>query len=394
MPQNIPVSLLALPVELIFRISDYLDTRTITFSLRCVCTRLRTVTNTYERFRLDLRSTSKTDFHQICRIIRPEHVISLTLSDDDETSGQIDLFFSLLDIHRFSRLRSLALYAINDDSLEIILHHTIRCPLISLSIEHSRPSNHRSATLHLLSSAMARSDLRKFTCTSHLLFSDGFHWPTESHVEHLTLDRCTRKEFSIILRHLPRLRTILMHHFNLDIHEEHEDLSAVYPKLISLTLRHFFLSMDEIESLLLLTPSLVHLRLEGSADDAVFHADRWETLIRTTVPSLDRFEFCFRSQNHRVIQGCALRFRTSFWRDEKRWPVHCLYDHAMEEMLLCSATDFITEFEYHFVGPVVVSTTMHNADVSIDITTVVINNPRHAHFLFRRGNPVNSFYAV
>jgi hypothetical protein len=185
-----------------------------------------------------------------------------------------------------------------------------------------------------------------------------------------------------------------MHSFNLDIHEEHEDLSTVYPQVISLTLRHLFLSMDKIESLLLLTPSLVHLRLEGSADDAVFHADRWETLIRTTLPSLDRFEFCFRSQNHRVIKECALQFRTSFWLGEKRWPVHCLYDHPMEEMLLCSTTDFITEFEYHFVGPVVVSTTMLNADVSTDIITIVINNSHHATFLFRRSNPVNSFFAA
>jgi hypothetical protein len=175
MPKNNPISLLTLPVELIYRISDYLDTRTIIFSLRCVCTRLRTITKTYERFRLDLRPTSKPEFHQICSIIRPEHVISLAVSDDDETPGQIDLFLSLLDIHRFSRLRSLAVFVTDDDSLQIILHQTIRCSLISLSIERSRPSNHRSATLHLLSSAMARSNLQEFTCTRNLLFSDGFH---------------------------------------------------------------------------------------------------------------------------------------------------------------------------------------------------------------------------
>jgi hypothetical protein len=363
-----------LPVELIYRISDYLDTRTILFSLRYVCTRLRTITNTYQRFKLDLRSIAKSHFYQACQLIRPEHVISLTLSDDDETPGQVELFLSLLNIHQFIRLRSLAVFVTDDDSLHRILHHTIQCSIISLSIERSRPSNHGSSTLHLLSAAMARSTLRTFTCTSNLLFSDSFQWPTESHVEHLTLDHCTRKEFCVILRHLPYLRTIVLNSFNLDIHDDYKDLSAVYPQLISLTLRHLFLSMDQIESLLRLTPSLVHLRLEGSADDDVFHADRWETLIRTTLPSLDRFEFCFRSQNRRAMEGYAHHFRTSFWLNEKHWPVHYLCDHPMEEILLCSAPDSITELEYHFIDPVVVSTIIHSTDVSTDVITIVINN--------------------
>ncbi|CAF4479473.1 unnamed protein product [Rotaria magnacalcarata] len=134
-----------------------------------------------------------------------------------------------------------------------------------------------------------------------------------------------------------------------------------------------FLSMDKIESFLCLTPSLVHLRLEGSADDAIFNGSRWEKLIRTKLPSLNRFDFCFRSQNRRVIELSAIQFRAPFWFNEKHWPVNCVYDDIMEEVLLCSTPDFITRLEYNFNGPVIISTTIQN-----------ICNEQSSEYFFRR----------
>ncbi|CAF3479990.1 unnamed protein product [Rotaria socialis] len=366
-------SLLTLSVELVHVIFDYLDTRTILLSLGYVCPRLRAITNTYERLILNFRSISKSDFHHMCRIVRPENVISLILSNDDETPGQIELFLSLFDTRQFIRLRSLTVFAIEDDNLNRILNHAIHNSLISLSIERSHSSNHPSTTLNILSSAMSRPTLRKFKCTIDWLLSDSFIWPRESNIKHLTIDRCTYKQFCTILRHLSQLRTIVLRSFNLDIHNEYEYQSTSYPQLISLSMGRLFLSMDKIESFLCLTPSLVHLRLEGSADDAIFNGSRWEKLIRTKLPSLNRFDFCFRSQNRRVIELSAIQFRTPFWLNEKHWPVNCVYDDIMEEVLLCSTPDFITRLEYNFNGPVVISTTIQN-----------ICNGQSSQYFFRR----------
>ena len=200
-----------------------------------------------------------------------------------------------------------------------------------------------------------------------LLFSEGFHWPSESNIEHLTIDYCAHKEFCTILHHLPYLRTVVLRSFNFDIHNQHEYLSTSYPQLVSLTMRELFLSMDKIESFLGLMPSLVHLRLEGSADDATFDGSRWETLIRTKLPLLSQFEFCFRSQNYRVVELSGTQFRTPFWLNEKHWPVSCLHDSPMEEILLCSIPNFINVLEYNFVGPVVISTTIQSVLVSMRI---------------------------
>ncbi|CAF0982452.1 unnamed protein product [Rotaria sp. Silwood1] len=309
----------------------------------------------------------------MCHILHPENVTSLFLSDDDETPGQLELFLSLFDIYQFIRLRSLAVFSNDDDIIDKILNYANHCSLISLSIERSIPSNHRSTILNLLSSTMSRSTLRKFICAGNLLYVDSFEWPKESNLKHLTIDHCTRKDFCTILRHLLHLQTIVLRRFNLDIHTEYEYLSTTYPQLTSLTMQQLFFSMDKIESFLYLTPSLVHLRLEGCADDAIFNGSRWETLIRTTLLSLSQFEFSFRSQNCRVVELSATQFRTPFWLNEKNWPVHCIYDYPKEEILLCSTPDVLTELEYNFVGPVVISKTIQS-----------ISNEQSNQFFFRR----------
>lgn len=360
-----PTSFLTLPTELLHNIFDYLDVRSILLSLSPLCNRLRAVTNSYEGYMLDLRSISKSDFYHLCNVIRPENVILLILSDGEETPGQIELFLSILDIRHFIRLRSLSLFLTHDEHLDSFLNHAMNCSLISLSIHRPRTSMQQNTTLNLLSSIMAQYTLRKLTCTIDLLSAKRFTWPPQCTVEHLTIDYCTRKQFCIILQHLSNLRTIVIHSFNLDITDECDYSLTTYPQLISLTMKQLFLSMDKIESFLCLTPSLVHLRLEGSADDAIFDSSRWEKLIRTKSSSLNHFDFCFRSQNHRIIKLNTVEFRTPFWINEKCWPVNFVYDTSMEELLVCSTPDILDVLQYKFVGPISISTTIQKSTMTM-----------------------------
>jgi hypothetical protein len=53
MAHNIPASVLDLPIELIYRIFDHLDPQNILLSLRNVCQRLETITNTYPPYQVN-----------------------------------------------------------------------------------------------------------------------------------------------------------------------------------------------------------------------------------------------------------------------------------------------------------------------------------------------------
>ncbi len=79
MTNNPRLSIENLPVELFHRIFDNLDAQTILFSLRPVCRLFRSIVNSYDRYNLNFKTISKCNFHRLCRLIHPQHLISLTL---------------------------------------------------------------------------------------------------------------------------------------------------------------------------------------------------------------------------------------------------------------------------------------------------------------------------
>lgn len=59
MSDSVGAFLLALPIELIYRIMDDLDILTIEISLRNVCTRLKVITDTYRQHQVSTVVDSK-----------------------------------------------------------------------------------------------------------------------------------------------------------------------------------------------------------------------------------------------------------------------------------------------------------------------------------------------
>jgi len=53
MSESVSVSLSTLPVEIIYRILDYIDILTIEISLRNVCTRLKAITDAYRQYQVN-----------------------------------------------------------------------------------------------------------------------------------------------------------------------------------------------------------------------------------------------------------------------------------------------------------------------------------------------------
>jgi hypothetical protein len=64
---------------------------------------------------INFESIRKCHFDLICRYIRPEQVISLILSDKNDTPNQSQLFRSFFSIEQFINLRALKLIELDDD---------------------------------------------------------------------------------------------------------------------------------------------------------------------------------------------------------------------------------------------------------------------------------------
>ena len=127
-----------LPVELLHILFTYFLAHEILLTFSDVSDYINAVLLTYSAYRLDLRSIRKSDFDLVRRNILPEQVIALTLSDDNDTPDQSELFFSYFQIEEFTQLRSLTLIKIEFNSIKSIfsnLHRLHRLRFLSFNVD-------------------------------------------------------------------------------------------------------------------------------------------------------------------------------------------------------------------------------------------------------------------
>jgi hypothetical protein len=109
-----------LPAELLHKLFDYFVAHEILFAFSGVSDYVDSTLCTYSAYRLDFRSIGKAHFDWVCRHIRAEQVISLILSDADDTPVLSQFFFSRFCIEQFTQLRSLVLIEIELDTVKLI----------------------------------------------------------------------------------------------------------------------------------------------------------------------------------------------------------------------------------------------------------------------------------
>ncbi|CAF3599228.1 unnamed protein product [Rotaria sordida] len=263
------MSLLTLPVEILYHIIDYLDISTIFLSFSNVCTYLRIISKTYNHYQLDFRSISKTKFHYICQLIQPENILSLTLSDENKTPGEIRLFFSSFNIDQFTRLLSLTLLEIDEDDLNKILHENITSTITSLVINWRESHCPSQTTLTILSSILNRLKLRKLELKTGSYAIEEMLWPVQYTLEHLILMYVTQKQYCTILRETPNLKTLTLNHCSMHKIDEYIITLSdpiLYEQLTSLILTDSRMMMNELTSVLSLTPSLNYLKIISLPD--------------------------------------------------------------------------------------------------------------------------------
>lgn len=326
------LSLLDLPVEILHRIFDYLTMQTIFRSLRGVCRQLHATIFTYDRYELNFDVIRQFDSELVFDLIRPEHIVSVVVSGANRKHfDQINSFLSIWGTKQLVRLRSVTLLEIVESDLNLLLPTIDLSLVVSLGVR--RCTAHRDRTLPLVSIALAQSRLRQL----HLIGLNGLtkslSWPAQCSLQHLTIDTCNFEEYRTVLQCCPFLQTIAMQYcFMTNFGQPGSIFSfeSSYPRMRSLTMTICYLSLENIERLLSLTPSLTHMKLlnQTGYENVFFDGSQWEALIQKTLPHLQNFQFCFR-RNLGVYNGLQdmhsiiKHYQTPFWLETKGWIVTC-----------------------------------------------------------------------
>ncbi|CAF0970306.1 unnamed protein product [Adineta steineri] len=338
-----------LPVELLYHILKFLDTDTILLSFRYVCKRFYIISNVYNQYELNLNSCTKYNFYRFCRIINPLNIISLILSDDDRTPGQINLFLSFYKLKQFKYLRSLTLLEIEDSNLNIVLKDLSYVSLLSLTIKSRTFFTWTNQTLSCLSTILEQSSLKQFTLSIWCFEIYDFIWPNQCQIEYVHIsNRITFEQYCIILERCLYLKTFIIK----DVlwNDTNMITSNQYRQLKSLTLEDNRMDIFKLEQFLSLTPSLVYLKVIGMA--YLVDSYRWEKILRIKLSNLGKFEFFFQSwkdvnYDFSDIESLIRPFQTSFWLENKRWLVNCDYIINPTEVILYSIPICKSYFQYH-----------------------------------------------
>ena len=327
------LSLETLPVELLHRIFDQIDAQTLLLAVQYVCKRLNSIVRTYNRYKFNFQSISKSTFHQLCRGVHSNDIISLILSDDNQTSGQTALFLSLQSVETYTRLQSITLLFVDEPYLKIILEHLSRsCLLTSLTIQSDSNDDFKSELIRSISSIVGKTCFRRLDLTASDSTIDTLPWPVNCSVRHVRFSTSIPfTKFCTILRSSSDLHTMILQ--DCSIEYDHELNGALaenisYPQLTSLTLEDCNLSMTILESLFFLTPSLVHLTIKGTGGN-FFDGARWERLFQIKLTNLTKFEFAFQNNfgincERTDFEAIVAPFRTKFWLEIKHWYVNAV----------------------------------------------------------------------
>ena len=318
----------ALPIELLYRLLDLLDAETILFSLGQVCRRFRQVAQNYRQYELNFQSVTQRSFRLMCRLIEPEQVISLTLSDDNRTPEQIVSFLARFQLQQFTRLRSLTLMHVDERHFRTILQ---TCPMVSsLSWSLFNNSLNDSDILPLIHGIVGRSNLQHLNLSLPWDQMDSLLWPDPCFLQSLTVsNRLEFAQFATILACSSHLKTFALQDCLIDDVIALSSHSTSYPQLTSLTFDDCTLDMNQCEWLLPLTPSLEQLHIVGGTD--LNDGLRWEQLIQNRLKKLNKFEFAFSGDVDPLPDDAVnadtliVSHRSAFWLKIKQWFVVCYY---------------------------------------------------------------------
>ena len=283
---------------------------------------------------INFQSILKEDFDVVCQKYLPvlsDYIISLHLSNDDETPKLCELFLSYgFTLDRFIHLKSLSIYYINSsDTINQMIdqcHHLMHLNRLSL-IDCEANKWMESTIINIINNIWSLSKLTHCTINDIALNAT---WLAQisvisSSIEYLFIGNVDN---SInILHHLfefiPRLQRLTTKWF---YQRELNDYRSVFSSLISFKTcfrRNSHLVTGLIQSM----PNLCYLTLD--IHDSSISGYDWKKLIVNYLPKLKifRLKMTFNFSNNDNIyertDELIDSFRTSFWIEQHQWYVRC-----------------------------------------------------------------------
>ncbi|CAF1273216.1 unnamed protein product [Adineta ricciae] len=326
------------PVEIIHLIFDYLSTCDILHGFVNQSLYLDSIVFNYNFYRINFRSILKTDFDLICEQIPAKNIISLVLSDEMDTPGQSNLFFSLRKLEDFHvSLRSLTLYNLNLQSIELILNQLDQFNnLSSLTIINDTSISFETYQYHLF-----RFVRLKISC--ECFFHNLMNLPR---LKYLTITNpCTFHQLNSILSYSPNLNSL-----NLSL--EHENGIHIQQSICNLTqlivnMTQCPMNMTYMKEFLNWFPNLKFLEIECRSDLDLCDGYEWETFLSNQIPNLKIFHFKFQLRstiiiNTNGIQNILRSYSSSYWLNEKRWFIAIEWNRRLVYSIpryLCESAD-------------------------------------------------------
>ena len=313
-----------LPVEIFHEIFDYLDIETIFSSIVPLCQLFRLIVLNYDRLNFHLKLSSKAQFDVLCRFILPENIRSLTLYNNEQIPDQISSFLQQVHLQQLTRLHSIHLDGIDEFQLDYLCKRINLNFLRSFSIRiRNYDDSSRKTTVKYLSTVVKQVNFRRLYLDVKNSRISDLSWPMNCSIECLTINGNVRFDNLVkILSCSPQLHRLIMKRtcFGININNAK---GYLFVQLKSLIIEVLYLRMNELESFLLLTPSLSYLKLIGTIE--TFNGKRWEEFVQVNLPHLDQFQFDIRCSH---IQWMMKSFRSPFWVEHKKWFVQCQWDPA------------------------------------------------------------------
>ncbi|CAF1042442.1 unnamed protein product [Rotaria sordida] len=194
----------------------------------------------FRAYRFDFRSISKYEFDIICQYYLPsiiDQIISLTISDDDETPSQSEIFLSYnFTLDKFIHLQSLTLYSIQSfDKLDQLIFQCCQLPYLThLYMIDGYNDGRKNDIQFLINNIWSLPKLYYFYLNYH---SSSKIWLNKISIISLSIEKlfienitCTLQDLSHLFKYTPSLQ-----YLNTTIHFNFEDEQIPIVTLSSIT---------------------------------------------------------------------------------------------------------------------------------------------------------------
>jgi hypothetical protein len=301
----------------------------------------------FRSFRLDFRSVSQSDLNLICREYLPaitDHIISLSLSNNDDTPQQIDLFLEHgLTMRQFDHLQSLSLYDLCSNELmnKMMLEWKYLPNLTHLTLAGCYLQFNQIHAQQLIDGIWSLPKL--IYCYLNIQFGElNIFVPTviSSSLKYLFIWGIEHRqnEIKALLKQTPSLQ-----HFSIPFNDDDDDNNDGGQSVSSITKLTLCLSQVQENRLAKFfenMSSLYHLTVDLCSLDTndltgILNGYQWENLIHHYLPNLQSFrfrmEFRLIEPNNRDDQtnNFINSFENSFWIEEHQWFIRCHWNSIM-----------------------------------------------------------------